>query len=177
MIAGAHLAIGGAPDGLSCQGFARQDIIDAPTELRSRNLRQGAHQVKRLSLSGSSARPTSMSPRASMRSRISLSSGRCPTTAGLRSLGCTSRSLRAIDVAAQNDAHAAGVSFADERLHLPQKFHLRDKIFAAVRHIHRDEEEIAYLRRHNTGFDVESGMTKLRLVGKCVAPMCSPTPE
>ena len=77
---------------------------------------------------------------------------------------------RDIDVAAQDDAHAAGVRFTDEGLHLTQKFHLRGKIFAAVRHIDRDEEKIAYLRRHNTSFDVESGMAKLRLVGKCVAP-------
>jgi hypothetical protein len=81
---------------------------------------------------------------------------------------------RDIDVAAQDDPHTAGVGFADERLHLPQKFHLRGKIFAAVRHIDRDEEEIAYLRRHDTSFDIETRMTKLRLVGKCVAPDVEP---
>ena len=64
--------------------------------LRSRNFRHGAHQVKRFSLSGSSARPTSTSPRVRIRSNISLSSGRWPMMAGFRSLGCTSRSLRAI---------------------------------------------------------------------------------
>jgi hypothetical protein len=49
-------------------------------------------------------------------------------------------------------------------------FHLGEKIFAAVRHIDRNEEKIAYLRGHYTSFDVESRMAKLRLVGKCVAP-------
>src|SRR6185295_5770071 len=81
---------------------------------------------------------------------------------------------RDIDVAAQNDAQAVRVSGVDERLHLPQEFHLRGEIFAAVRHIYRDEKEIAYLRCHDTGFDVESGMAKLRLVSKCVAPDVQP---
>ncbi len=41
MIASAHLAIGGAPDGFSCQGFARQDVIDAPTDVALAQLAPG----------------------------------------------------------------------------------------------------------------------------------------
>lgn len=61
--------------------------------LRWRKLRQGAHHVKRLGLSGSSVRPTSArcSPSFSNSSR---SSGRCPMRLGWRSFGCTSTSLR-----------------------------------------------------------------------------------
>src|SRR5450756_1251622 len=62
---------------------------------RCRMLRQGGHQVKSRSLSGSRARPRSTRPREMMRSSRSRSSGSWPIASGFRSFGCTSISVRA----------------------------------------------------------------------------------
>ena len=48
--------------------LAGEDVVSRQPMLRCRMFRQGAHQVNRPSLSGSSARPTSTRPRPNMRS-------------------------------------------------------------------------------------------------------------
>ena len=99
-------------------------------------LRQGAHHVNRSSLSGSSACPTSTSPGPMIRTMMARSSGSCPTAFGLRSFGCTSRSVRATFRSPHTitGAPAARNVFREHVEHV-EELHLRRKVLAAIRHV------------------------------------------
>ena len=111
--------------------------------LRSRMLRHGAHQVNRPSLSGSSARPRSTSPRPRMRSMM---------RALFRQLADRARlSLFRMHVAVgARDVHvaAAATSGPPARLqrrgvfvHRLEKPHLGGEVLAAVRDVDRHDRE------------------------------------
>ena len=141
----------GRPRGERVAGEARSRA--ASRCCAARMLRHGAHQVNRPSLSGSSARPTSTRPRPMMRSSSARSSGSWPIARGLRSFGCTSRSVRATFRSPHSTSVPPGAlkrrGVGVQRLEEP---HLGGEVLAAVRHVDRRDGQVADRRRSTMRF-------------------------
>ena len=135
--------------------------------LRARRLRQGAHHVNRPALSGSIARPTSMSPAPSSVSNSARSSGRCPMAMGLRSFGCTSISVRAMFMSPQSSSSRPSARSSRAHSDQPrQELELGGIILAAVGDVHRGDHQVAELHLTIRDSWSNGGMAVDRLAGK-----------
>ena len=123
--------------------------------LRLRMSRHGGHHVNSAALSGSSARATSTSASPSNASKSARSSSRWPMTSGLRSLGCTSMSARAMLMSPHRTGRGLPRAALSPSRRGMQEAELRRIVLAAVGHVHRSEHEVAERDLHDARLHVE----------------------
>jgi len=87
-------------------------------------------------------------------------SSRCPMTPGLRSVGCTSMSVRVMFMSPQRTSSAVPVQLFRPRRELDHEAQLRLVVLAAVGHVHRGDDEAADFGLHDPRLHVEFGMAE-----------------
>ncbi len=138
---------------------------------RWRRLRHGAHQVNKLSLSGSSVAPD-VDQAAAEDALEEVPLLRALADRVPLALLRVNVAIRASDVQIAAD-HQRATGLAGQRrvlLHLPQKAELRLVVFPAVRHVDGCDGQVAGRRLDDSRFVVERRMSKHRLLREATLP-------